>query len=155
MADADDSVSMAGAASGQFPWGRAALQFAGISIAEHEVFAQKLGVGVVGEVLLLIISRQCGADPRRCQRARDAGIPWQEKRWSSLSALQGGYNDAVAKALELDSFVEDAALSGSSARNASAGDARSSTPPGALQEWYEQRMMRLQRYDKEVKTTRP
>ena len=105
MADADDTGSMAGAlqfAIDQYLWGRAALQFAGISIAEHEVLAQSLGAGAAAEVLLLIIARQCGADQCRWQRARDVGIPWQGKRWSSLSALQGCYNNAVATAAEMD-----------------------------------------------------
>ena len=62
MADADDTGSMVGAlqfAIDQYLWGRAALQFAGISIAEHEVLAQSLGAGVVAEVLLLTIGQQC------------------------------------------------------------------------------------------------
>ena len=115
MADADDSVSMVGAAMrrrqaiDQFLWGRAALQFAGISIAEHEVFAQSLGAGAAAEVLLLIIARQCGTDQCRWQRARDVGIPWQGKRWSSLSALQGCYNNAVATAAEMDTRLSSSA----------------------------------------------
>ena len=77
MADVDDSVSMAGAVSrrtyavDKYTWGRAALQFAGISIAEHEVLAKSLGPGAAAEVLLLIIARQRGADQCRWQRARD------------------------------------------------------------------------------------
>ena len=77
MADADDTGSMAGAlqfAIDQYLWGRAALQFAGISIAEHEVLAKRLGPGAAAEVLLLIIARQCGTDQCRWQRARDVGI---------------------------------------------------------------------------------
>ena len=101
MADVDDTVSMAGAAIDQYLWGRAALQFAGISIAEHEVLAKRLGPGAAAEVLLLIIARQCRTDQCRWQRARDVGIPWQGKRWSSLSALQGCYNNAVAAAAEM------------------------------------------------------
>ena len=116
MADADDSVSMVGAAPrqrqaiDQFAWGRAALHFAGISVAEHEGLAQKLGVGAAGEVLLLVIAQQCGTNTRKWQQARDLGIPWQAKRWTSLTGLQRDYNDAVAKALELGSFDEDSAL---------------------------------------------
>ena len=136
MADADDTGSMAGAlqfAIDQYLWGRAALQFAGISIAEHEVLAQSLGAGAAAEVLLLIIARQCGTDQCRWQIARDVGIPWQGKRWSSLSALQGCYNNVVATAAELDSLMTlpDADLSGSSARDAASGDARSSSSAAA------------------------
>ena len=49
MSDADDSVSMVGAnprrrhAIDQYAWGRAALHFAGISLADHEALARKLG----------------------------------------------------------------------------------------------------------------
>ena len=79
MADADDSVSMVGAAPrrrqaiDQFAWGRAALHFAGISVAEHEGLARKLGVGAAGEVLLLVIAQQCGANTHKRQQARDFG----------------------------------------------------------------------------------
>ena len=61
------------------------------------------------------------------------GIPWQERRWSSLSALQGGYNDAVATAAELGSLMTlpDVDLSVSSALDAPAGDARSSRSAAA------------------------
>ena len=126
MADADDSVSMVGSAIDQYLWGRAALQFAGISIAEHEVLAKRLGPGAAAEVLLLSIARQRGTDQCRWQRVRDGGIPWQGKRWSSLSALQGRYNNVVATTAELDSLMTlpDADLSGSSARDAAAGDPR-------------------------------
>ena len=79
--------------------------------------ARKLGVGVAGEVLLLVIAQQCGTDTRKLQQARELGIPWQSKRWTSLTGLQQYYNDAVAKALKLDIIDEDAALSDSSARD--------------------------------------
>ena len=130
MAGADDSVSMVGAAPrrrqaiDQFAWGRAALHFAGISVAEHEGLAQKLGVGAAGEVLLLVIAQQCGTNTRKRQRARDLGIPWQAKRWTSLTGLQRDYNDAVANAGELTSLDEDAALSSSSARDLPPAHAR-------------------------------
>ena len=101
----------------QFAWGRTALHFAGISVAEHEGLARKLGVGAAGEVLLLVIAQECGANRCKWLQASDLGIPWQAKRWTSLTGLQGAYNDAVAKAQKLDSFDEDVALSGSSARD--------------------------------------
>ena len=94
MADYDDIVSMVGTAPrrrpviDEFAWGRAALHFARISVEEHEELAQKLGVGAAGEVLLLVIAKQCGTDPRKWQQARDLGIPWQAKSWTSLTGLQ-------------------------------------------------------------------
>ena len=133
MADADDSVSMVGAAPcrrqaiDQFAWGRAALHFAGISVEEHE----KLGAGAAGEVLLLVIAQECGTNARTWPQAKGLGIPWQAKRWTSLTGLQRDYNDAVAKAGELTSLDEDAPLPGSSTLSLP-GDARSPTPPGAL-----------------------
>ena len=116
MAEADDSVSMVGVpprwrqAIDQFAWGRAALHFAGVSVAEHEGLARKLGVVAVGEVLLFVIAQECGAKKRTWQEARDLGIPWQAKRWASLTGLQRDYNDAVAKAGKLTSLDEDAAF---------------------------------------------
>ena len=137
MADADDVASMVGTAPrrrqaiDQYAWGRAALHFAGISVEEHEALARRLGGGGAGEVLLLVIAQKCGTDTRRWQQAKDLGIPWQAKRWTSLTGLQRDYNDAVAKAGELRSLGEAAALSSSSTLSLP-GDARSSTPPGAL-----------------------
>ena len=134
MADAHDSVSMVGVpprrtqAIDHFAWGRAALRFAGISTTDHEKLARKLGAGAAGEVPLLVVAQQCGTNARKRQEARDLGIPWQTKRWTFLTGLQRDYNDAVAKAQELDTLDEDAALSDSSAGGAFAGDARSSTP---------------------------
>ena len=123
MADADDSVSMVGAAPrqrqaiDQYAWGRAALDFARISVEEHEALAEKLGGAGAAEVLLLVIAHQCATNTRKWQLAMDLGIPWQKKRWTCLTGLQHDYNDAVAKAQELDSFAEEPALSASSARD--------------------------------------
>ena len=135
MADADDSVSMVGAAPrrrqaiDQFAWGRAALHFAGISVAEHEGVARKLGVGAAGEVLLLVIAQQCGGNTYKWQQAKDLGIPWQAKRWTSLTGLQRDYNDAVAKAGKLTSLDEDAALSSSATLSPLATRAHPGAPP--------------------------
>ena len=100
----------------QYTWGRRALRFAGISVEEHEVGAGRMGSGCAAEMLLLIVARQCGSNKRKWLQARDLGIPWQRKRWTSLTDLQREYNDAV-RALELHSCDEDVALSRSSARN--------------------------------------
>ena len=81
-------------------------------------------------MLLLVIAQQCGANTRKWQRAKNLGIPWQTKRWTSLTNLQRNYNDAVLS-VELDSFDEDVALSGSSGRDEPAGDARSSRSAAA------------------------
>ena len=68
-----------------------------------------MGSGCAAEMLLLIVARQCGSNKRKWLQARDLGIPWQRKRWTSLTDLQREYNDAV-RALELRSCDEDAAL---------------------------------------------
>ena len=111
----------------QYTWGRRALRFAGISVEEHEVGAGRMGSGCAAEMLLLIVARQCGSNKRKWLQARDLGIPWQRKRWTSLTDLQREYNDAV-RALELHSCDEDAALLRSSARNLLLG---SCTDPNA------------------------
>ena len=123
MADAHNSVSMVGTAPrrrqaiDQYTWGRRALHFAGVSVEEHEAHAGRLGGGCAAEVLLLAVAQQCGSNKRKWEQARDLGIPWQRKRWTSLTDLQRYYNDAVARALELHSCDKDAALSRSSARD--------------------------------------
>ena len=104
-------------AIGEYTWGRRALHFVGVSVEEHESHAGRLGGGCAAEVLLLAVAQHCGSNKRKWEEARDLGIPWQRKRWTSLTDLQRYYNDAVARALELHSFDEDAALSGSSARD--------------------------------------
>ena len=93
----------------QYTWGRRALRFAGISVEEHEVGAGRMGSGCAAEMLLLIVARQCGSNKRKWLQARDLGIPWQRKRWTSLTDVQREYNDAV-RALELRSCDEDAPL---------------------------------------------
>ena len=52
-------------------------------------------------MLLLAIARECGDEVEKCERAGAFGIPWQRKRWSSLTSLQSFYNDAVRR-----SFLE-------------------------------------------------
>ena len=79
----------------QYTWGRRALRFAGISVEEHEVGAGRMGSGCAAEMLLLIVARQCGSNKRKWLQARGLGIPWQRKRWTSLTDLQREYNDAV------------------------------------------------------------
>ena len=114
MANADDTVSMVGAPPrrtpniDKYPWGRAALNFTGVAVEQHETLAEHLGGVTAAEVLLLIIARKCETNKRKWQEAKDLGIPWLNKRWSSLTNLQEDYNDAVAAVL-------DAALSDSPA----------------------------------------
>ena len=52
-------------------------------------------------MLLLAIARECGDEVEKWERAGAFGIPWQRKRWSSLTSLQSSYNDAVRR-----SFLE-------------------------------------------------
>ena len=99
----DDSVSLVGAtprrraAIDRYPWGRAALDFTGVSFAEHERLARKLGIGAAAEVLLIMITIECGTDEQKWQQARDLGIPWQVKRWRKLSGCMQDYNAAVRR----------------------------------------------------------
>ena len=115
MTDADDTVSMVGAPPrrmqhiDKYPWGRAALLFTGVTVEDHEALAENLGAVAAAEVLLLIISRKCSKSTRKWQHAKDLGIPWLNKRWSSLRDLQQNYNDAVATVLDLYRVNEDAA----------------------------------------------
>ena len=93
MAGGDDSVSLVGATSrrrdsiDEFRWGRAALNFAGVTVAEYERLARKLHIGAAAELVLIIIANECGTDERKWQEARDLGIPWLEKRWQYLQSL--------------------------------------------------------------------
>ena len=55
----------------------------------------------------LSFRKKCKSNKRKWQEAKDQGIPWLQKRWSSLTILQEDYNDAVATAL--DDAVSDSA----------------------------------------------
>ena len=129
----DDSVSLVGAtprrraAIDRYPWGRAALDFTGVSFAEHERLAKKVGIAAAAEVLLVMITNECGTDDRKWQEARDLGIPWQEQGWSFLRGFMEDYNAAVAK--DLESMEEGAALSSSSDNERTLGLAGSSDGP--------------------------
>ena len=122
--DEEDVVSMAGGAPRSLPaidtytWGRAALEFVQIGHDEHEALANKIGVGGAGEVVLLAVARKCGDNPLLWSEARLLGIPWLQKRWSSLSQLEQDYHRGVEKYDNLASVEEepDAVLSGSSPR---------------------------------------
>ena len=132
----DESVSLVGARGRKRPsidrliWGRAALQFARISVAEHEGLARRLGIGAAAEVLLLVIAKECGISTRKWKQARKFGIPWQQKRWTALVGYMEDYNEAVAE--DVESMDEDAALSDSSENDLPADDVpptRSSLEP--------------------------
>ena len=129
MLAADDAVSMLGAnprkrhAIDHYTWGRAALHFAGISLVEHERLARKLGSRAAAEVLLLAIAQQCGTSLHNWQLAKDLGIPWQEKRWTTLTTLMREYNEAVIQVQHLEPIAKDAALSVSFPGDSPAGDA--------------------------------
>ena len=91
------------------------MHFAGIRVVDHEELAKKLGTPAAAEVLLLVIAKECESSPRKWQEAKDLGIPWLEKRWTSLRALMEEYNEAVAE--DLNSDKEDATLPDSSESN--------------------------------------
>ena len=103
MADGNESVSLVGATSrkrksiDEFHWGRDALNFAGVTVAEYEGLAGKLGLDGAAEVLLIMITIACGTDEQKWQQARDLGIPWQVKRWRKLSGCMQDYNAAVRR----------------------------------------------------------
>ena len=106
MAGGDDSVSLVGATSrrrdsiDEFRWGRAALTFVGVTAADYEGLAGKLGIGGAAEVLLLMITMECGTDEHKWKQARDLGIPWLQKRWTNLRGCMQDYNAAVARVKE-------------------------------------------------------
>ena len=106
MADAEDTVSMVGAAPrrmqsiDQFPWGRAALDFIGTGVEEHEALAERLGAVAAAEVLLLIVGQQCKNNERKFQEAINLGIPWEENHFTSLTALQQLCSDMSHRDLE-------------------------------------------------------
>ena len=84
-----------------YGWGRDALTFCRMSSDEFNSLETKISWGAVFEVLLLAIARECGDEVEKWERAGALGIPWQRKRWSSLTSLQSSYNDAVRR-----SFLE-------------------------------------------------
>ena len=73
------------------------MNFAGVTVAEYEGLAGKLGLDGAAEVLLIMITIACGTDEQKWQQARDLGIPWQVKRWTKLSGCMQDYNAAVRR----------------------------------------------------------
>ena len=63
------------------------MNFAGVTVADYERLAGKLGIGAAAEVLLIMITSKCGTNERKRQQSRDLGIPWLEKRWQYLKSL--------------------------------------------------------------------
>ena len=84
-----------------YAWGRGALTFCRMSVDEFDSLTNRIGWRAAFEVLLLAIARKCGDKVEKWERAGALGIPWQKKRWSSLTSLQSSYNDAVRR-----SFLE-------------------------------------------------
>ena len=118
MSVPDDGMSLVGgtshrmAAIDRYPWGRAALDFTGVSFAQHEKLAKKVGTAAAAEVLLMMITNECGTDDRKWRKARNFGIPWQHKTWTFVRSCMEDYNAAVAQ--DQVSTEESADLSGSS-----------------------------------------
>ena len=81
MTTAADDRSMAGAPPrrmqyvDKYPWLRAALRFAEVSVEHHEVLAEKVGPVAAAEVLLLIIAKKCKCNKRKWQGAKDQAFP--------------------------------------------------------------------------------
>ena len=67
-------------------------------------------------MLLLAIARNCWVKMEKCERLGALSIPWQKKRWSSLTSLQSSYNAAVRRSF-LEQFQERAQFSGCSSRS--------------------------------------
>ena len=103
MSVPDDGMSLVGgtshrmAAIDRYPWGRAALDFTGVSFAQHEKLAKKVGTAAAAEVLLMMITNECGTDDRKWRKARNFGIPWQHKTWTFVRRYMEHYNAAVAQ----------------------------------------------------------
>ena len=74
MADTDDADSMVGTAPrrlqrvDQVPWVRAALDFVGISVEDHEKLAERLGAAAAADVLLLVVAHHCGTNEHKWGR---------------------------------------------------------------------------------------
>ena len=109
-----DHSSMVGQAVDQYVWLRTALAFVDMGVDEYGHLARKVGSRAAAEVMLLAVSRACGDDVSKWNRAKKLGIPWQQKRWTALTELQTNYNSAVAKKI-MPSVAEDDALSRPSA----------------------------------------
>ena len=54
-------------------------------------------MGGAFEVLLLAIAGDSGDEVEKWENAGAFGIPWQKKRWSSLTSSTSFYNDAVRR----------------------------------------------------------
>ena len=96
----DNSSMLGGAARcrwaiDQFSRGRGAMEFAGISVEEHEAIVRKVGAQADGEMLHLAIAWRRDTNQARWNTAWGLGLPWQTKSWSGLSKLQQAYNTAV------------------------------------------------------------
>ena len=66
MANTDDTVSMVGAPPrmtqniDHYSWGRAALDFTGVTVEQHEMLAEHMGAVAAAEVILVIAPRKYG-----------------------------------------------------------------------------------------------
>ena len=91
----DDTFSMVGGRPrrprhvDKYPWIRASLSFAGITVEQHEALAEKLGAIAAAEVLLLVISYKCERSRTKWKKAKDLGIPLAKQEMEQLERLAG------------------------------------------------------------------
>ena len=77
----DDNFSMVGGRPSRprhvdkYPWIRASLSFAGITVEQHEALAENLGAIAAAEVLLLVISHKCQKTHANGRRPRIWAFP--------------------------------------------------------------------------------
>ena len=89
------------------------MDFLNYSEGDFNNMAERLGTRVAGEILLLMIARQCKTTTD-WRTARQLGIPWMQKSWTGLIDLQTKDNTAVlSTALEIVNEEGSAALSSS------------------------------------------
>ena len=91
----DDTFSMVGGRPSRprrvdkYPWIRASLSFAGITVERHEELAEKLGRIAAAEVLLLVISYKCDGSRTKWKKAKDLGIPVAKQALEQFERLAG------------------------------------------------------------------
>ncbi len=131
------------AAADALPWIRPTMKALHFPSETFEELASQLGLSGACEMLLLAVAHYCDREPKCWQKARSLGIPWRQKRWSSLKELQDLYNAGIRgptlAAVEEDKEdAESSALSilgGPAAAGLSASRSPSPAPAAATAVW--------------------
>ena len=66
-------------AADQYTWLPSTLAFVDMGLDEYEHLAGKIGSQAAAEVALLAVARACGDHVSKWKRAKELGIPWQQK----------------------------------------------------------------------------